>query len=372
MGWTRFFRRSQYDAERARELEDYLAHEIDDNIARGMTADEARRAAHRRLGNPTLIREEIYEMNTVHIVDSAWQDVRFGARLLLKNRTFSIVAVLTLALGTGANAAIFQLVSAVRMRPLPVERPDALVSLGINTNDKGRTGRFMSRRPFFSEPLYRAIHDGQQGFTHVMAWGITTWNTATDGEYRPVQGLLVNGQFFDGLGVRAGIGRLIGGADDQAGCGSPGAVLSHDYWQTRYGGEAGVLGQTVILDGRPFDIIGVTPASFFGTEVGRSFDVAVPLCAEPIFREAQSGLGEARHLVPGSHGTTQTRLDGRARPGADEQRNRFRQESSAPSSRRATAPRPPRITRPSNSPRRQLRPASRDCAAAMRRSCGSC
>ena len=92
--------------------------------------------------------------------------------------------------------------------------------------------------------------------------------------------------------MRAGIGRLIGGADDQAGCGSPGAVLSHDYWHSRYGGEAGVLEQTLTLDGRPFDIIGVTPASFFGTEVGRSFDVAVPLCAEPIFREAQSGLGK--------------------------------------------------------------------------------
>src|SRR5688572_29950821 len=166
-------------------------------------------------------------MNTMRIVDSVWQDLRFGARLLLKNRTFSIVAILTLALGTGANAAIFQLVNAVRMRTLPVERPDELVSLSINTNDKGRTGRFMSRRPFFSEPLYRAIRDQQQGFTHVMTWGITTWNIATDGEYRPVQGLLVGGQFFEGLGVRAQVGRVITDADDQPGCAAPGAVLSH-------------------------------------------------------------------------------------------------------------------------------------------------
>jgi hypothetical protein len=152
VGWTRFFRRSQWDAERARELQDYLAHEIDNDLARGLTPDETTGAAHRRLGNPTLVREEIYEMNTLQMVDSVWQDLRFGARLLLKNRTFSIVAFLTLALGTGANAAIFQLVNAVRLRTLPVERPEELVSLGINTNDKGRTGRFMSRRPFFSEP----------------------------------------------------------------------------------------------------------------------------------------------------------------------------------------------------------------------------
>ena len=292
MGWTRYFRRGQWDTERARELQDYLAHEIDDNIARGMSVDDATRAAHRRLGNPALIREEIYEMNTMRLVDSVWQDLRFGARLLFKNKTFSIVAVLTLALGTGANAAIFQLVNAVRMRTLPVERPDELVSLSINTNDTGRTGRFMSRRPFFSEPLYRAIREQQQGFTHVMAWGITSWNIATDGEYQPAQGLLVGGQFFDGLGVRAHIGRVITDADDQAGCGTPGAVLSHDFWQSRYGGNPGVLGQRVSLDGRPFDIIGVAPASFFGPEVGRSFDVAVPLCAEPLFRGAQSGLGK--------------------------------------------------------------------------------
>lgn len=230
-------------------------------------------------------------MNTLRFVDSFWQDLRFGARLLFKNRTFSIVAILTLALGTGANAAIFQLVNAVRMRTLPVERPEELVSIGINTNDKGRTGRFMSRRPFFSEPLYRAIREQQQGFTHVMAWGITTWNIATDGEFRPAQGLLVGGQFFEGLGVRAQIGRVITDVDDQAGCGSPGAVLSHQFWLSRYGGQASALGQTIMLDGRPFDIIGITPAGFFGTEVGRSFDVAVPLCAEPMFRGAQSALG---------------------------------------------------------------------------------
>src|SRR5687768_2584432 len=170
MSWSRFLLRGRWDDERSKELQDYLAHEIDDNIARGMSPDDAVRAAHRKLGNPTLIREEIYEMNTLRFLDTVWQDLRYGMRLLRKNPTFSIVAILTLALGTGANAAIFQLVNAVRLRTLPIERPEELVSLGINTNDKGRTGRSMSRRPFFSEPLYRAIREQQQGFTHVMAW----------------------------------------------------------------------------------------------------------------------------------------------------------------------------------------------------------
>src|SRR5687768_125857 len=170
MGWSRFLHRARWDDERARELEDYLAHEVDDNIARGMSRDDAARAAHLKLGNATRIREEMYEMNTVRLLDALWRDLRYGLRLLVKNPTFAVVAILTLALGTGANAAIFQLVNAVRLRTLPVERPEELVSLGINTNDKGRTGRSMSRRPFFSEPLYRAIREQQQGFTHVMAW----------------------------------------------------------------------------------------------------------------------------------------------------------------------------------------------------------
>jgi hypothetical protein len=226
MGWRRFFRRAQWDAERAEELQDYLAREIDDNMARGMSADEAGQAAHRKLGNATLIREEIYDMNTLRFMDTVGQDLRYGLRLLRRNPTFAVVAILTLALGTGANAAIFQLVNSVRLRTLPVERPHELVSIAIDTNDKGRTGRFMSRRPFFSEPLLEAIRAGQQGFSHVFGWGITTWNLATDGEYRPAQGLYVTGGFFDGLGARAQIGRLLTEADDRAGCGAPGAVLT--------------------------------------------------------------------------------------------------------------------------------------------------
>ena len=165
--------------------------------------------------------------------------------------------------------------------------------MGINTNDKGRTGRFMSRRPFFSEPLWQALRAEQQGFSSIFAWGITTWNIATDGEYRPAPGLYVSGNFFEALGVEAQAGRLLTDADDQKGCGTPGAVLTHGFWQARYGGNPGVIGQSIMLDGRPFEVLGVTPAGFFGVEVGRSFDVAVPLCAEPMFRGAMSGIGQS-------------------------------------------------------------------------------
>ena len=232
-------------------------------------------------------------MRILRFVETLVRDLRHGLRLLLKNPTFAIVAVLTLALGTGANAAIFQLVNSVRLRTLPVERPEELATIRIDTHEKGRTGRFMSRRPFFSEPLWEAIRREQQAFSSIFVWGVTTWNLATDGEYRPAQGLFVSGTFFEGLGVGAHIGRVLTAADDRPGCGAPGAVLSHGFWQARYGGSPAVLGQTLSLDGRAFEVLGVTPPHFFGTEVGRNFDVAVPLCAEPLLRGAMSGVGKA-------------------------------------------------------------------------------
>src|SRR5215211_8885210 len=154
MGIRRFFRRRYWDDERARELDAYLAQEIDDNLARGMTPDQARIAARRRLGNTTRIREEIYTMNSLGFLETLWQDLRYGLRILRRNPTFAVVAILTLALGTGANTAIFQLVDAVRLRTLPVEHPEELVEVRIVKSAHGRTGQFMGSRPSLSNPLW--------------------------------------------------------------------------------------------------------------------------------------------------------------------------------------------------------------------------
>jgi hypothetical protein len=203
MGWFRIFRRRYWDEERARELDDYIAHEIDDNLTRGMTPADARTAALRKLGNPTRIREEIYDMNSLTVIETLWQDVRYGARLLRRNPTFAIVAILTLALGTGANTAIFQLVDAVRLRTLPVQDPQQLVEVGIDHHGKGRTGRFTGRRPFMSEPLWRHLSDEQQAFSSLLAWGSISLELASGGESRPAEGIWVSGSFFSTLGVAA-------------------------------------------------------------------------------------------------------------------------------------------------------------------------
>ncbi len=290
MGWSRIFRRRYWDEERARELDDYIAHEIDDNLTRGMTPADARTAALRKLGNPTRIREEIYDMNSLTVIETLWQDVRYGARLLRRNPTFAIVAILTLALGTGANTAIFQLVDAVRLRTLPVQDPQQLVEVGIDHHGKGRTGRFTGRRPFMSEPLWRHLSDEQQAFSSLLAWGSISLELASGGESRPAEGIWVSGSFFSTLGVAAQVGRVFGAADDQKNCGAPAAVISDAFWRRQYGADASAVGQALHLNGQTFEIVGVTPPTFFGVEVGKSFDVALPLCAEPLIRGEQSAM----------------------------------------------------------------------------------
>src|SRR5436309_275771 len=154
MSIQRFFRRARWDDERARELEAHLAIEIDANIGRGMTPREARDAARRKLGNTTLVREEIYRMNTIGFLETLVQDFRYGARLLRRNPGFAAVAILSLALGVGANTAIFQLLDALRIRTLPVAHPEQLAEIRLIDSEHGPTGAISGRHPNLTNPLW--------------------------------------------------------------------------------------------------------------------------------------------------------------------------------------------------------------------------
>jgi predicted permease len=215
-------------------------------------------------------------------METLWQDLRYGARQLLRSPGFTAVAVLTLALGIGANTAIFQLLDALKLRTLPVERPHELAEVQM-IERRPRSGNFNGRRPEFTNPLWEQIRDRQQAFSGIFAWGTATFNLAERGEDRFAENsLFVSGDFFNALRVRPILGRVFSPADDQRGCASPGAVISYAFWQREFGGDLSVVGKKISIDGHPFEVIGVTPAGFFGIEVGRSFDLAIPICAEAI------------------------------------------------------------------------------------------
>jgi putative ABC transport system permease protein len=295
MTLTRFFRRGKWDDERRRELEAYLAIETDANTARGMPPDEARLAALRKLGNRTVVREEIYQMNTLPLVDTLWRDLRYGARLLRLNPGFAVVAILSLALGIGANTAIFQLLHAVEFRLLPVSAPEQLVE--IRPTLESRFGNMTGRagRSTVTYAIWQQIRGRQEAFSSVTAWGTAKFDLATSGESRLVDGLWVSGEFFSTLDVPPALGRVFTAADDVRGCGARGVVISDAFWRREYGGDRMVVGKTIQLDKHRFEIIGVTPAGFSGIEVGRSFDVAVPLCSEPTIAPADNAVDKPHY-----------------------------------------------------------------------------
>ena len=215
------------------------------------------------------------------------QDLRYGARVLRLNAGFTAVAVLSLALGIGANTAIFQLIDAVRLNSLPVKNPQQLATVRI-ADRHWSSGRFEGRYSQITDPLWEQIRDHQQGFSSIAAWAPHRFNLANGGEARYAEGVWASGQFFEVLQVPALIGRTLTAQDDQRGCGSPPAVLSYSFWQREFGGKPEVMGQTIRLEGHPFEIVGVTPAGFYGIDVGHSYDVAVPLCSEALINGEDS------------------------------------------------------------------------------------
>jgi predicted permease len=273
------------------EVEAHLAHEIDDLVARGYSWEAAEREACRRFGNITQLQEKVHEMKPGWMIEILAQDLRQAVRMMRLNPSFAMVAAISLALGIGANVAIFQLVNAVLLRSLPVERPHELLSVDFNDGE-ARSGMFHGPAGL-SYPVYQRLRDRQTLFSGVAAWGEDRFNLRPSGDARYVNGLWVSGNFFPVLGTRAAVGRLFTAADDRGGCGaSSGAVLSWGFYQNEFGGDPEVLSRTVTLGGHTFSIIGVAQPEFFGPLVGRRFDVALPLCAERLFRGVRSGLDD--------------------------------------------------------------------------------
>jgi putative ABC transport system permease protein len=217
------------------------------------------------------------------------QDLRFATRTLRKTPGFTAAAVISLALGIGANTAIFQLLNAVRMKTLPVRAPEELVQVDLD-KPNARRGSYSDRYNSVTNPIWEQIRDRQQAFSGIFAWGPANFNLAPTGEVRPGRGLWVSGDFFNVLGVRPLMGRVLNPGDDVRGCSAPGIVISHGFWQKEFGSAANVIGRKLVLADRQLEIVGVTPPEFYGLEVGKSFDLALPICAEAALRGENSRL----------------------------------------------------------------------------------
>ena len=209
-------------------------------------------------------------------------DIRDAFRALQATPIVTAVAILSLALGIGANTAIFSILDTLMLRTLPVKSADRLAVVGIGS----------SERDSFTNPIWEQIRDRRDLFDGAFAYSSSRFNLSSTAQTDYVDGFWASGRIFDVLGVPATLGRTFTEADDRRGGGPDGAVavISYRYWQSRYSGAADVIGRQVTIDRIPYTIVGVTPPEFFGVEVGRTFDLAIPIGTEPLIRGKESGL----------------------------------------------------------------------------------
>ncbi|HEY2363267.1 MAG TPA: ABC transporter permease [Candidatus Angelobacter sp.] len=287
----------------AEELAQHMEQRFEELVTGGLSPNSAREAVLKELSEGSRLERDLLRVEKQARFEPALppppslrgalgrlaRDLRYGLRTLRLNPGFSTVAILSLALGIGANTAIFQLLDAVHMRTLPVRHPEELTVIRT-PNAKGRSGNARGSFPFFTNSIFEQIRDHQEAFSGLAAWNSAAFNLATGGRVRPARALYVNGDFFKTLGVPAVQGRVFSAADDQRGCGLPGVVISYGFWQKEFGGKPSAIGSKLMLEGHPAEIIGVTPPGFYGVEVGRSYDLAVPLCSEPLINGEYSVL----------------------------------------------------------------------------------
>ncbi|MGH9843762.1 MAG: ADOP family duplicated permease [Blastocatellia bacterium] len=270
--------RQRQDEELDAEIRSHLDEAIRDRIERGESPDEARANALREFGNVGLVKEVTREMWGWASLERLMQDLRFGLRMLRKNPGFSLIAILTLALGIGANTAIFSLINAALLKTLPVKDPQELVFLMVAGPHGTGTG--------FSYPLVEQFNRNNQSFTGIIAASDVSRMRLTEPEVggrqvELVQAGRVSGNFFSALGVGAVAGRTLTEDDDKPAGAQPVAVISYNFWQRRFGLDPSIVGRKITLDNFPFTVVGVAPSGFFGFEVGSNPDLWWPIRMTP-------------------------------------------------------------------------------------------
>ena len=269
------------------ELRTHLEMEIEANRELGMTPEEARLSARKSFGNVGSIRDLAYEVKGGGLMETIWQDLRYSGRVLLKHPGFTLIAVLTLSLGIGANTAIFSIVNTVLLRPLPYQAPEQLVTLGE-----------FGPRGSVSYPNFVDWRDQSSLFESVsVVRSNENYNFTGAGEPERLQGRLVSAGFFSLLGVQPLLGRDFVKEDDRPG-GTPAVIISHGFWSRRFGSDPGVIGKQITLNNQSYTVIGVSPQDF---QFGLPADVTIPigLSAERFkTRGADPGISVVARLKP--------------------------------------------------------------------------
>ena len=257
MSWHRFFHRRQADAEVQNEIESYLEEEGAENLARGMTPDEARRQARIKLGNRQRVREQLWQQNTIVFIESAWRDFRYAVRTLRRSPGFSLLAMLVMVLGIGANVALFTIVRAVLLNPLPFAEPSRLIKLYEHSSDRfpfnevaggvfaawEKESHSFAGLVLFDNDLAFSLSEGGRQLPEKVDFGVCTWN------------------LFPLLGVEPALGRSFTASDDRPQANAT-VMLTWGLWKRRFGGNPAILGRTIELDAKPYTVIGVLPEWF--------------------------------------------------------------------------------------------------------------
>ena len=299
----RWFRRPSREYDLEREIRADLELEAQEQREMGLSPEAARLAAQRALGNATWLKEEVRQMWGWTSMDRLAQDLRYALRLLRKSPAFTAVAVLSLALGIGANAAIFGLIDALLLKSLPVRDPQSLWFIAKQAQG--------GVDPDFYYETYQRLRAQQTFFQEIASFAERErMNVNVEGGTESIMGQLVSGNYYAVLGVPPAAGRVFTPEDDRVPGGHPVAVISYGYWQRRFGGAAGAVGSKLRIDGTPFTIVGMTPPGFNGIMVGDAPEISVPIMMQPqVMPDKESWLGRPHNTMDW------LLLFGRLRPG---------------------------------------------------------
>ncbi|MGA2269920.1 MAG: ABC transporter permease [Bryobacteraceae bacterium] len=288
---TGLWDKGRKDGEMGEELESHLQMQIEDNRRSGMTSGHARRAALLKSGGVELAKEACRDRRGLPMLETGMRDLNHTLRLLSRSPAFTVVAVLSLALGIGANTAIFTLLDQLMLRRLPVAHPEQLQMIwttgpNLGSNQGSRASSY---------PMYQDFQQRAPAFSHVFCRYYTPLSISLGNQTERVMGELVSGNYFQALGIGPALGRVFSPEeDDRVYKGHPVVVLSHQYWVGRFGADGGVIGQKILVNNYPMVIVGVSAAGFSGIDPARSPQIRIPIQMKPLMTPASDNLGDRR------------------------------------------------------------------------------